>query len=185
MDQQKPGAELALNIHAKKIIVIGSGGSGKSTFARQLGKILELEVIHLDALYWKPGWIKPSEQEWRQTVERAVVRDSWVIDGNYSGTLDLRVEACDMIVFLDVARLTCLWRVLKRSLQYRNKSRPDMAEGCPEKIDWAFIGWVWGYPTRTRPRVLRLIKENPNNKKVVWLQSDAETEAFLANLRKG
>src|SRR5580765_7184882 len=93
----------------KRILVIGSGGAGKSTFAKRLGEILKIEVIHLDSLYWKPGWIEPPKPEWKKTIERLLTRDFWVMDGNYSGTLDVRFEACDTVIFLDIARMICLW----------------------------------------------------------------------------
>ncbi|HVF90708.1 MAG TPA: AAA family ATPase, partial [Blastocatellia bacterium] len=108
--------------------MIGSGGAGKTTFAKQLGARLDVEVIHLDSIYWHPGWVETSKAEWLKTVEELLKLDSWVMDGNYSGTLDVRLQACDTVIFLDISRLICLWRVLKRLIKYRNRSRPDMAE---------------------------------------------------------
>lgn len=99
------------------------------------------------------------------------------MDGNYSGTLDVRLEACDTVIFLDMPRLLCLWRLLKRAISYRNRSRPDMAEGCHEKLNLEFIFWVWNYASRTRPKVVE--KLNAQGKQVVWLQSDSMVERFL------
>lgn len=159
--------------------MIGSGGAGKSTVATSLGTLLDIEVFHLDTLYWKPGWIEKCRPEWHKTIQELLKRDSWIIDGNYSNTLELRVAACDTVVFLDIPRLICLWRVLKRWALYRGKSRPDMAEGCPEKINLEFIRWVWGYKNRTRPKVVAMLNNNSPRKKVVWLRSDREVRAFL------
>jgi adenylate kinase family enzyme len=185
MDQQKP-VDAGSYHNARKILVIGSGGAGKSTFARRLGTTLDLEVIHLDLLYWRPNWVEPSEQEWMQMVEGILARDSWIMDGNYASTLEVRVEACDTVIFLDIPRLVCLWRVIKRVIQYRNKRRPDMAEGCPEKIDLKFMSWVWNYPKRNRPKIVKLLDQNSYDKKVVWLRSNLEAEAFLKqSLKKG
>jgi adenylate kinase family enzyme len=166
----------------KRVLVIGPGGAGKSTFARQLGKALNIEVNHLDAAYWRSGWTKPSEDEWVQTVNRLVSGDSWILDGNFGGTLELRLKHCDTIVFLDMPRLLCLWRVVKRRLLYRNRSRPDMAEGCHEKLDLEFILWVWNYSRRSRPKVVKLLREQVNGKEVVWLRSPREVRNFLARL---
>jgi len=166
----------------KRILVIGSGGAGKSTFARRLGETLNIEVIHLDSLYWRPGWVEPPEQEWKETVEQIIARDSWIMDGNYSGTLKLRFEACDTVIFLDIERMVCLWRVIKRAVKYRNQIRPDMAEGCPEKFDLEFLLWVWNYKKRSRPKIVRVLRENPQNKRVTWLRSGAEAERFLAGI---
>jgi adenylate kinase family enzyme len=166
----------------RKVLIIGPGGSGKSTFAAKLGALLNIQVTHLDQSYWKPGWVKPSAEEWLSTVEELINRDSWIIDGNYSGTLEVRVKACDTIVFLDIARTLCLWRIVRRLLFYRNRARPDMASGCREKLDLEFVLWVWNYSGRTKPKVVQLLRENSNDKRVVWLRSRAEVERFLESV---
>jgi adenylate kinase family enzyme len=164
----------------RKILVIGSGGAGKTTFAKRLSSIVNIDVIHLDTLYWNPGWVETPKTEWRKTVEALIERDSWIMDGNYSGTLDIRIEACDTVIFLDLATRICLWRVIKRAIQYRYGNRPDMAEGCQERLDLNFMRWVWNYKKRTRPKIVKLIEENSGSKRVIWLQSNAEVERFLA-----
>ncbi len=168
----------------RRILVIGSGGAGKSTVARRLGKSLGLEVNHLDKYFWRPGWVKPAPEDWVQTVTELINRDSWIIDGNYSGTLPLRLEKCDTIVFLDMPRLLCLWRIVKRNLQYRRGGRPDIAEGCLEKLDYEFVSWVWNYSRRSRPGIVKLIREHGEGKRVVWLRSNREVEEFLNDPRR-
>jgi len=163
----------------KKVLIIGPSGSGKSTLSRKLGTKLGLEVLHLDRFYWSSGWTKPPADEWLQTVKELLSRDAWIIDGNYSGTLVQRIEACDTIIFLDFSTAVCLWRVVKRWVVNRNATRPDMAEGCPEKIDIEFIRWVLGYSRRTRPKVVRLIQENAARKTIVWLRTQREVDAFV------
>ena len=165
----------------KRVLVIGCGGAGKSTFATRLGEILDIEVLHLDKFYWQSGWTEPSKPDWLTTVGELVRRDSWIMDGNFSGTLEFRFQHCDTIIFLDMPRLLCLWRVTKRRLRYRKRSRPDMADGCDEKLDPEFIRWVWTYPRRSRPKVVRLIQEHSGDKRIVWLRSDSEVEKFLAS----
>ncbi len=164
----------------RRVLVIGAGGAGKSTFARRLGQVLDIEVIHLDSLYWKPGWVKPSKVEWAERVAELVQRESFVMDGNYSGTFDIRVAACDTLIFLDMPRLVCLWRVLKRLLLYRRRTRPDMAAGCDEKLDREFLLWIWTYPKTRRPKVLKLMREHAACKRMIRLRSPAEVERFLA-----
>jgi len=171
----------------KKVLVIGSSGAGKSTFALSLGKLLDIEVVHLDALYWNPGWIETPKAAWAETVAELVKRDSWIMDGNYSGTFDLRFKACDAVIFLDMPRLVCLWRVLKRSMIYRNRSRPDMAARCHEKLDSEFIEfilWVWNYPKTRRPEVLELMRANAGSRKMIRLRSPAEAERYLLTLAR-
>jgi len=168
----------------KRVLVIGSGGAGKSTFARRLGALLGLEVIHLDSLYWQAGWVEPPREVWHERVSGLLRREAWVMDGNYSGTLEERLEACDTVVFLDLPRTLCAWRVLKRGLRYRGQSRPDMAPGCPERPSLDFLRWVWHYPTRSRPKVLRLLDAHGAGRQVFRLRSPAEVEEFLSRLAK-
>lgn len=95
----------------RKVLIIGSGGSGKSTLANRLGQRTNLEVIHLDQLYWRSGWVETPKAEWLEIVSDIVKRDQWIIDGNYSGTLEPRFKACDTIIFLDLPRTVCVWRI--------------------------------------------------------------------------
>ena len=143
--------------------------------------ILDIKVSHLDRAYWRSGWSKPSQDEWLQTVGELMSGDSWIMDGNFGGTLELRLKHCDTIVFLDMSRLLCLWRIVKRRFLYRNRSRPDMAEGCHEKLDLDFILWVWNYSRRSRPRLIKLLREHAEGRQIVWLRSRGEVEQFLGD----
>jgi len=167
----------------KKILVIGAGGAGKTTFARQLGEILGIDVVHLDSFYWRPGWIEPPKDEWAKRIDAMLERDAWIMDGNYSGTLAHRLEACDAVVFLDLPRTICLWRVIKRLVMYRNTTRPDMAEGCPEHLNLEFLAWIWNSPKRTRPGIVKLLGEERNARKAIWLRTPAQIDRFLADAR--
>jgi adenylate kinase family enzyme len=164
----------------RKVLIIGPGGAGKSTLANQLGKLLKIEVLHLDKLYWHPGWVETPKAEWLKTVEELLGREAWVMDGNYSGTLDVRFRACDTVIFMDMPRTLCLWRVLKRAIMYRGQSRPDMAEGCHERLTLEFILWIWNYPRRTRPKIVRMIESHAGGKRIVWLRSQSDVKNFLA-----
>ncbi|MCY7377690.1 MAG: DNA topology modulation protein [Pyrinomonadaceae bacterium] len=165
----------------KRILVIGSCGAGKSTFSRLLHEAAGLKLVHLDKLYWKPNWVEPAKDEWRKTVEKTLQGDGWILDGNYGGTLALRLEKCDTVIFLDFPRTVCNWRVIKRVLLYRQGSRPDMAEGCAEKFDWEFVKWTWNYPKRSKPRVEELPERFKDEKKIIRLESKAEVESFFIN----
>ncbi|MDA3874703.1 MAG: DNA topology modulation protein, partial [Kiritimatiellae bacterium] len=141
----------------KRIMLIGSGGAGKSTLAREMGEILDLPVIHLDRLHWKPNWESTPKEEWGALQEKICAEPEWIIDGNYGATMKLRLAACDTIVFLDLPRWLCLLRVVKRFLTYRGKSRPDMTEGCEERFDRAFLLWIWRYRKDKRPGILKML----------------------------
>lgn len=166
----------------KKVIVIGSGGAGKSTFSRQLGEKLGLPVVHLDQLFWHPNWTRTPEDEWVEIVRREIARDEWIMDGNFGGTREMRIHACDTVIFLDMPRWLCLYRILKRTILYHGKTRPDMAEGCNEKIDLEFILWVWNYPNGTRSRVTAELERN-TEKNIIELRSTGEIEAFLQKIK--
>ncbi|QSJ15645.1 DNA topology modulation protein [Nostoc sp. UHCC 0702] len=163
----------------KKIMIIGSGGAGKSTLARELGSMLGLEVIHLDTLYWNPGWVETPKPEWQSIIEDLTLRESWIMDGNYSGTLDIRLAIADTVIFLDLKRLLCLWRVIKRSWQYAGQSRPDMASGCPERLTWEFLKFVWTYPITRRPKILNKLSQLAPNQQVIILREPKEVREFL------
>ena len=164
----------------RRVLVIGSGGAGKSTFAQRLGARTGLPVVHLDARYWHAGWEPTPPDEWQDVVRELVARDAWVMDGNYGGTLDTRLAACDTVIFLDLPRLVCLWRVVRRWARHRGATRPDMAPGCDEQLSLEFLRWIWGYPTRQRPGILRRLSTLAAEQRAVVLRSTADVERFLA-----
>lgn len=141
----------------RRILVLGSGGAGKSTLARALGERLGLPVIHLDIHFWSSGWRPTAAGEWQERVQQLMAGEAWVMDGNFSETLSLRMSRCDAVVFLDLPRLVCARSVLTRWWRYRLRNRPDLPEGCPEKLDLQFLSWVWSFPSRSRPRVLQAL----------------------------
>ncbi|WP_420127915.1 hypothetical protein [Longimicrobium sp.] len=166
----------------RKVLVIGSSGAGKSVFAARLAERTGLPLIHLDAIYWKPGWVKTPKDEWARTVDRLLARDRWVMDGNYAGTLGQRLAACDTVVFLDLPRAVCLWRAVKRRIVHHRTARPDVAPGCSERLTWEFIRWIWAYPRTQRPRVLASLAALRPDQRAVVLRSDAEIDDFLRSI---
>jgi adenylate kinase family enzyme len=167
----------------RKILLIGAGGSGKSALAARIATKTGLPLIHLDALFWKPGWVETPRDEWRRIVEELVQRDAWVMDGNYGGTLDLRLAACDTVLFLDFAPAVCVWRVLKRRVQFHNKSRPDAGSDCPERLNWEFLRWIWTYRKKRRPKILhKLSLAAAQGKQVIVLRDSKALESFVAQL---
>ncbi|MEP7075002.1 MAG: DNA topology modulation protein [Acidobacteriota bacterium] len=165
----------------KKVLVLGSGGAGKSTFSKRLGEILDIEVIHLDRLYWRPNWQEVSPDEWQTIVGEIISRDSWIMDGNYSATREIRIRACDTVIFLDMPRRVCLYRILKRTLVYHGQSRPDMPAECNERFDLEFALWVWNYPNRSKKKILETLGQFLD-KNIVLLRSSSEAETFLESL---
>ncbi|SCE63874.1 adenylate kinase [Micromonospora mirobrigensis] len=166
----------------RRILIVGSAGAGKSTLAREVAGRLDLPLVHLDRHYWRPGWIPADDADFRTQVAALAARPSWVMDGNYASTLDLRLPRADLLVLCDPSRLVCLARVLRRRWVHRATSRPDLPAGCPEQIDLGFLRYVWRYPARSRPRILAALAAAGTRPAFRRLRTPAETRAFLATL---
>jgi adenylate kinase family enzyme len=140
----------------QRVLVMGSSGSGKSTFARRLSEITGLPFVSLDALYWKPGWVASDNTEFEQRVAEVARRPQWVMDGNYtgSGAGELRRQVSDTVIWFDLPRSSCMFGIMKRIAGSYGKVRPEMAEGCREKIDFEFFRYVWTYRRQQRPKLL-------------------------------
>lgn len=156
-----------------------------STTTTRLAKRTGLPLIHLDALHWQPGWVEPPQEEWDRTVDGLLAGDRWIMDGNYGRTLERRLAACDTAIFLDLPRTVCLRRAVGRRLRFHGRSRPDMREGCPERLTWEFVRWIWNYPAERKPAVLRRLEALGPDQRAVVLRSAAEVEAFLRSIPRG
>ena len=142
----------------KRILLIGCPGSGKSTLAKKLGQKTGLPVIHLDTIYWLPHWERRPTEEFESILKEKLEKETWIIDGNYNRTLDLRISYCDLIIYLDIPRRVCLWSVIKRRIQYANKTREDMQKECNEVIDYSFISYVYRFNKTHRKRYYDLLE---------------------------
>ena len=163
----------------KRVAVIGSGGAGKSVFSRELGRRTGLPVIHLDVEFWSPGWVPMDDGPWEARVRELVAGDRWIMDGNFGGTMAIRFERADTVVFLDLARVVCILSAISRSLRYRRGNRPDMTEGNRERFDLAFLAWIWNYPRTRRPGIVRQLDALPPTVNVVRLTSRRAMRDFL------
>lgn len=161
----------------QRVAVVGSGGAGKTTLARDLARRLDVPLISLDEYYWRPGWQRPDRQQWRTEQQRLLDGPCWVADGNYWSTLEVRLQRCDTVVLLDRSRWACLAGVLARNLRHRGRS--IQAAECPEQVSWSFLRYVWAFPHRHRPRVLAAIAEAPPER-FVRLRSRRAIAEFLA-----
>lgn len=162
----------------KRIIVIGCGGAGKSTLSRKLSDKLNIPVYHLDKIFWNRGWIQTPQEEFDIKLKSLVNKDKWIIDGNYIRTLDMRVERADTIIFINMSTYLCLYRAIKRRIMYNGKSRPDMAEGCPEGVDFEFFKWILNYNKKIRPEILEKLKKY-NDKTVIILNGKKAVKDFI------
>lgn len=168
----------------ERIIVIGSPGSGKSTFARQLAEITGIKLIHLDKEFWQAGWVETPEEIWRKRQEALMFGDQWIIDGNYNETMDIRLAKADTVIFFDLSRVVCVFSYLKRVITNLGKVRPDMPAGCIEKIEMAFIQYIWNFPKTHRPKIISKL-ESCQDKQIIIFKRRSEAKFFLKSLDKG
>jgi len=169
----------------RRVAVIGCGGAGKSTLARDLGRRLDLPVVHLDQHYWRPGWQRSEPAAWREAQRRLVAEEAWVIDGNYLSTLELRVGAADTVVFLDLPRWRCAWRATRRVVTGRGGA--NTAAGCPERLDrrhLRFLSYIWTFPANARPRVLERLAEQQESTTILRLTKPSQVRRFLTELTR-
>ena len=165
----------------ERIVIIGCGGAGKSTLARQLGEKLQIPVVHLDKLFWRPGWVQVPPEEFDALHRAELAKERWIMDGNFDRTMEERVARCDTVIYLDFSRMACLMGVLKRVVTTYGKVRPDMGEGCPERIDREFLMWVWNYNKNKRERNYRLLNEAEHAETIV-LKNRRAVKLFLAQV---
>ena len=164
----------------KRIMIIGCGGSGKSTLAIQLARKLSLTVHHLDSLFWRPGWQETPKAEWRVLQEKLCAEQEWILDGNYGGTMNVRFANADTIIFLDLSTFTCLLGAIQRFFRFHGRSRPDMAEGCQERLSWDYLKWIWTYRRNRRPKILIQLDKLKDEKHIVFLESRCAIQHFLS-----
>jgi adenylate kinase family enzyme len=144
----------------QRVCVLGPPGAGKSTFALALSRLTELPVHHMDQLFWTPGWVEAPAEEYSAKVEAIAAEPRWTIDGNYLGTLPLRLARAERLYLLDYPPRVYRWRVLKRVVRGYGRTRPDMAPGCPEKWDLEFAKYVWRFHRDYRPQLTAMIESS-------------------------
>lgn len=164
----------------RRIIIIGNGGAGKSTLARELGEKLGLPVVHLDKLWWLPDWVTRTPEEFDALLEKELAEPKWIMDGNYHRTLSMRLRYADLCIFLDYAVDVCMRGAYARAELYRGKTRPDMTEGCVERVDSEFEEWIRSFDKKVKPSILKIIEES--GVPCIAPKTREETAAWVARL---
>lgn len=167
-----------------KIAILGYSGSGKSTLARKLADRYGVDVLHFDTVQFLPNWVIRSDEDKKHLTENFLdAHDAWVIDGNYSKLyFERRMEEADQIILLLFNRFSCLFRAFRRYQQYKNQSRPDMAEGCCEKFDFEFMKWIlWKGRTKENRNRFRWILSQYGHKTIL-IKNQKQLTAFIRNL---
>ena len=168
----------------KRVMIIGQPGSGKSTLAREMGDITGLPVVHIDHIHWQPGWVERPREEKTRLCHEVEARERWIFEGGHSTTWPERLSRADMVVWLDVGVWTRLARVLRRTVTFYGRTRPDLPEGCPEQFSREFLAFIWRTRHSARRNILRLLSDVPSGKAVHHLSTPREVAHFLDDLRR-
>lgn len=166
----------------QKIAICGCGGSGKSALARQLSTRLDLPVTHLDMVYYDQDWNPLSQEEFAAVQRQLVTGEEWILDGNYASTMPIRLAAADVVIFLDIHPLVCLWGILRRRRQHRGSD--ELSRHLRGNLNWGFVKYILGYRKTMRPKVRALLDEHAAGT-VVTLTSRRAARRYLATLATG
>jgi adenylate kinase family enzyme len=169
----------------QRIAIIGPSATGKSTLARRLGSLLGIPVYHLDALYWRPAWVATPDDEWDATLQRIVAADRWIVDGNFTASIQRRLEAADTVIFLDLPRRVSLLAVVRRRIQQLWRLPPGVAEGCRPMFNLRLFRWIWTFPKDHRQAFLQMLERQPPEKQVLILRSRRDVRRLVASVEAG
>ena len=170
----------------RRVMVLGSSGSGKSTFARRLSEATGLPVVSIDALYWQPGWRSSDPASFERRMTEAAKQPAWIMDGNYlSHEGKLRRALADTIFWFDLPRWVCMTGIVQRIVTTYGQVRPEMAPGCPERLDIEFIRYVWTYRQKQRPKQLAFFRELRPDQALITFTRRRQADAYLADRAAG
>lgn len=164
----------------ERIVVIGNAGSGKSTLAIRLADRLHLPVLHLDTVFWLPGWVKAPQEAMEKAHHEWLPKPQWIIDGNYRRQLDDRLAHADTVFFLRYPTLISLFRAIRRAVLYRHRSRPDITAGCDEKFDAEFFRWIVRFRRDVEPHLEEALKRHPHLQ-IHIIRSNKQLQRFWQN----
>ena len=165
--------------------MIGRAGAGKTTVAVRLGEALGLPVIHLDKMYWDPGWQPADPDLFDARHAAAIAEPAWVVDGGYlsSRSWQERLRRSDLVVVVEAPLVVCLWRILRRSLWRPAARRPDLPDGCTETLSLFFVWWTIGWSRRHRRLAGSIAREHPGVP-VTTTRSTDDPHSLIAAIRK-
>lgn len=168
---------------AERVLVIGCSGSGKSTLARKLAGCLDLPYVSMDReIFWLPGWQTRPRAEALARLQAIVAQERWMLDGTSPGSLPLRLPRADLVLWLRPPRWMSLYGVISRWIRLRGRSRPEMADGCPEKIDLEFLTYVWNFEKTESPEIEENLATYGPHVPVCVLKSRGENDLLLARV---
>lgn len=168
----------------KRVMIIGQPGSGKSTFARALGEITYLPVVHIDReVHWQAGWVEVPRAEKTRRCQEIHAREAWIFEGGHSATWADRLDRADTLIWLDVPLAVRLWRVVKRTVISYGRTRPDLPAGCPEQFSLEVFQIIWRTRHTARIKCRHLFEGCPETKARHRLRTSREARHYLGALR--
>jgi adenylate kinase family enzyme len=174
--------EAANNLRqARRIMVIGCSGGGKSTLSRKLAAALDLPNHSMDReVFWLPNWVERPRAEQRAILSEIAKADRWLLDGTNPSSFDIRLPRTDLVIWVRLPRWRCLLGVYKRASRNIGRHRPDIADGCVEKWpDREFLSYIWNFERRFAPRIIQEIDRHGPTVPVVTLKSHGEMAHLL------
>ena len=162
-----------------KIIIVGSPGAGKSTFARKLRDITGIPLFYLDMLWHKPDRTTVTQEEFNNRLNGILQKDRWIIDGNYQRTLEYRLQACDTVFLMDFPLETCISGAESRI----GKKREDLP-WTELEFDPEFKQWIQDFPKNRLPQLYEMIETYKDNKEIMVFHSRKEADDYLAAMKK-
>ncbi len=169
----------------QRIIILGAGGSGKSTIAKMLAKKTQIPVYHLDKEYWLPNWTRPTDDAWQEKLQHLLTNESWIMDGNYIDSLPSRLEKADLVIMLDININICKWSIFFRTLKNYFSSRKDLCSKCSDRFNkryLAFIKWVKVFKKDYYPNLINMcLKSKGVDIKIFRTRKSAK--AFINNIK--
>lgn len=170
-----------------KIIIIGGNGSGKTTFARELSRMLDIPLIFIDKIYWTDNWVRADEEAANAVLGSEMMNSCWIIDGNHIKTLNKRLNVCDTVFYFDFNTINCLFGCIFRTLKHYGLQRDDVGgKNNIEKFDWskmAFFKSVIYFNRNNREKILSLIA-NSENTNVVIFKNRKQVKAYLRQMNE-
>ncbi|WP_412064903.1 AAA family ATPase [Rhizobium sp. SYY.PMSO] len=170
----------ALVRKANRILIMGCSGGGKSTLSLKLAARFGLAYISIDRdILWLPGWVERGKEEQRAIIVAKVRGERWIMDGTNPSTFDVRLPRTDLVIWVRMPRLLCVWGVVSRWIKWMGRTRPEMAPGCIEKVDWEFLRFIWTFEEKFTPRVLAGLAAHGAEVPVLQVKSRGEMRQLL------
>lgn len=167
----------------KRVVVIGSPGSGKTTFSKKLAKKFNLPLYHLDFYYHDSQFNYQTDKDaWGRKVLKLVQKPEWIIDGNYKSTFDIRFQHADSIIFLDYPRAVTVRRAIMRRIKLHSKVRSDMPVNWKEKFTFGLLKFIWSYNKIERPKLYESLEKERACKQVIILRNSRQAEQYLDDI---